>query len=162
MKLRFYLRGLGVGILVTAMIFCLLPSEKGTMSDAEIKARALKLGMVESSSLTLGDIGEAEPIEPEAAEPESVESESVPEGTVEADMYEIFEGATEVLKITIESGANSYTVSKQLEERLLVEDAGEFDEYLCSHGYSRNIRVGTHEIPVDATWEEIAKIISGK
>ncbi len=56
MKLRYYLRGLGIGILVTAMIFTIIPGEKETLSDAEIRKRAEELGMVDSSSLVLSDL----------------------------------------------------------------------------------------------------------
>lgn len=209
MKLQYYLRGLGIGILVTAMIFCILPGEKEVLSDEEIRARAAELGMVESSSLTLADIqnkqqaeletkhtedvqmtGEIQPTEeaqptketqpPEETQPtkemqptedvqestevqkpeeaEKVESTAQSEKDAETESTPI----SEVLIITIESGASSYKVSKLLEENLLVEDAGAFDNYLISNGYSRKIRVGTHEIPMNSTWEEIAKIISGK
>lgn len=54
MKLKYYLRGLGIGIVVTTLIFTLTSGEKETLSDAEIRERAYQLGMVDSSSLTLG------------------------------------------------------------------------------------------------------------
>lgn len=56
MKLRYYLRGLGIGILVTALILTIVPGEKEVLSDAEIRERAIQLGMVDSSSLTLADV----------------------------------------------------------------------------------------------------------
>lgn len=56
MKLRYYLRGLGIGILVTALFFSVSEGNSKTMSEEEIKARATELGMVESNSLTLADI----------------------------------------------------------------------------------------------------------
>lgn len=50
MKLKYYLRGLGIGIVVTAIIisFTKKPEE---LTDAEIKMRAAQLGMVEESVL---------------------------------------------------------------------------------------------------------------
>ena len=50
MKLKYYLRGLGTGILVTAIImaFTKKPEE---LTDAEIKIRATQLGMVEKNVL---------------------------------------------------------------------------------------------------------------
>lgn len=50
MKLKYYLRGLGIGILVTAIImaFTKKPEE---LTDAEIKIRATQLGMVEKNVL---------------------------------------------------------------------------------------------------------------
>lgn len=202
MKLQYYLRGLGIGILVTAMIFCVLPGEKESLSDDEIRARAVELGMVESSSLTLADIqskphteqetqqaetqsgetqpSEAQPDETQPSETQSDETQSSETQSAETQPTETQSGEVQptetqqesteaqssgevkVVSIVIPSGADSYTVSKQLEEKQLIENAGEFDAYLCNNGYSRSIRVGTYEITMGATWEEIARKISGK
>lgn len=50
MKLKYYLRGLGIGIVVTAIIMS-ITNKPEEMTDAEIKMRALELGMVEESVL---------------------------------------------------------------------------------------------------------------
>ena len=48
MKLKYYLRGLGVGIVVTTLILLIVFNTTGkNISDDEIKARAKELGMVE-------------------------------------------------------------------------------------------------------------------
>ena len=48
MKLKYYLRGLGIGILVTSIIMGIALSHgKQEMSDEEIMERASELGMVE-------------------------------------------------------------------------------------------------------------------
>lgn len=72
MKLKSYLRGLGLGILITAIIFCILPKEKESLTDEEICARALQLGMVKSDSITLADVPENK--EPRISEVESTKS----------------------------------------------------------------------------------------
>ncbi len=54
MKLKYYLRGLGIGIVVTALLMGIATKDNGAMSDEEIKARAAQLGMVEQR--TLADI----------------------------------------------------------------------------------------------------------
>lgn len=53
MKLKFYLRGLGIGVAVTALVMGLALSgnQKGTMTDEEIKERAGELGMVEEGKV---------------------------------------------------------------------------------------------------------------
>ena len=49
MKKRYYLRGIGVGMIITAIIFSIsMLFYKPALSDDEIKAKAAKLGMVES------------------------------------------------------------------------------------------------------------------
>lgn len=75
MKLRYYMRGLGIGIIVTALIMGIAAGDGGRpLTDAEIREAALKLGMVESDSLKLTDI------QPVSREPEeSRESGNVQE-----------------------------------------------------------------------------------
>ena len=50
MKLKYYLRGLGIGILVTAAILTIVYHTKGSMSDSQIMKRAAQLGMVMAST----------------------------------------------------------------------------------------------------------------
>lgn len=59
MKLKFYLRGLGIGIVVTALVMGIATRDKVPLTDAEIKAAAAKLGMVESDSLRLTDLDQS-------------------------------------------------------------------------------------------------------
>lgn len=52
MNLKYYLRGLGIGIIVTAVIMGIAAGKnKESLSDAEIKERAKELGMVEQSGV---------------------------------------------------------------------------------------------------------------
>lgn len=68
MNLKYYLRGLGIGIVVTVIIMSVSANDKKEqLSDAEIKARAEQLGMVESSGV-LAEL--EEPAEMQAPEPE--------------------------------------------------------------------------------------------
>ena len=55
MKLRYQMRGLGIGMIVTALLMG-VTAEKVPLSDAEIRTRAAELGMVESDSLKLTDV----------------------------------------------------------------------------------------------------------
>ena len=63
MKLRSYLRGIGIGVMSTALILHFSGSGKNTeMTDAQIRARAAELGMVER--LTLADTAGEKPTAP--------------------------------------------------------------------------------------------------
>ena len=55
MERKYYLRGLGIGIAVTAIIMGIAVSGDKAMTDAEIIARAKELGMVENTVLTNSD-----------------------------------------------------------------------------------------------------------
>jgi hypothetical protein len=51
MKVKYYLRGMGVGILITTLIFAVSYAiQKPKMSDEEIIAAAKQLGMVEAEA----------------------------------------------------------------------------------------------------------------
>ena len=70
MKLKYYMRGLGIGILMTAIIMSVAYAGRDEMTDEEIKARAKELGMVESMVLSEID-SDKEPVttgEPEATD----------------------------------------------------------------------------------------------
>lgn len=84
MKLKYYLRGLGIGMAVTALILGISFSgrqgqEAQTLTDEQIRERASELGMVDSSELTLAALqNSAQPqttMEPEVTE----ESETMTE-----------------------------------------------------------------------------------
>lgn len=80
MKLKYYLRGLGIGILITTVILSLAGIGRKNMTDEEVVKRAKELGMVESTLLSdLPDQTKAEevrPTEPETPEPETSEQEN--------------------------------------------------------------------------------------
>ncbi len=179
MKLKYYLRGLGIGIMVTAVILSVaFGSRKETLSDREIMERATELGMV-SESGSLAEMEKKEnaetPEEPQAtpetspkATPETspkATPEASPKATPEAtpatpDVTEPVQAAKTVV-IEVKSGEGSYTVCQKLEKEGLISSASDFDTYLCSNGYDRKLRVGSHEIPADAEPERIARIMCG-
>lgn len=215
-KLQYYLRGLGVGMVVTAVIMgAALPAQEKELTDAQIKERALKLGMVEQNSVVLSDLQKEPAVSNDVKEeneetlpetesatqaedllvdetvieeqgeqvvetlPEEVVSEEPvsEEQTSEESLVtenDVTEDSTSSLRvngeintegntvtIVIRSGADSYSVSKALEDTGLVEDAKAYDRFLCDGGYSKRIRTGTYMIAADTSEEEIAKIITG-
>lgn len=60
MKLKYYLRGLGLGLIVAAIVLGVHNSRTGKMSDADIIKRAEQLGMVENTTLTASNDKTAE------------------------------------------------------------------------------------------------------
>ena len=69
-----YLRGLGIGIVVTALLMGFTAGKKQTMTDEEIKAKAVSLGMVEQESVLKPVVSQdqADPVQEPAAEPTQV------------------------------------------------------------------------------------------
>lgn len=64
--------------------------------------------------------------------------------------------------VTIVSGDGSYTVARKLKEAGVVTSAETFDDFLCQNGYDKKLRTGTFRIPVDASDEQIARIVTGQ
>lgn len=217
MNLKYYLRGLGVGIVVTSLILGIgLGSRKETLSNEEIKERARELGMVEESitvaeaaaqkeeeaqeaEVTAAPVPEenaesdAEPIvnaEPEVSSEPAVSTGAAPEASEKPNVSAASEpaastaaeaGATpeagvkpvadeaeedngtapekEIVDITINPGEGSYVISQKLEQSGLIDDAAEYDAYLCDNGFHTKLRAGVHKIPMGSTREEIAKLL---
>lgn len=112
MKIRYYLRGLGLGILVTAIFFMVSDNSSGTMSDEMIKQRARELGMTES--MVLAELASAEETVSDTEtilEEESATESTIPEETV----YEepVMEGTAEE---TVSEEAAEETVTETEQE----------------------------------------------
>lgn len=183
MKLKYYLRGLGIGIVVTVFIMMAALGNKQPMTDEEVMARAKELGMIENSVLKdiagkddettvsddktdetyknddaqNGDDESSNVNEQDAVEPGNADTEETVEPEKTEDTTEI---KKDVISITVVGGDSSWTVSKRMEEAGLIESAKDFDTHLCRYGYDKRISVGTYEIPTDATHEEMAKILT--
>lgn len=190
MKLKYYLRGLGIGILVSTIILMIASARHPReMSDKEIIARAQELGMVmeqgkTGESIPKGtetvDTGEQDTQQPEGAasgeadgrtgdtgQPEGTEQgEGVPatEGmsTGEADSQTSTEEDTEVTftEFTVEDGESAFSVCIRLYEAGLVDNAYKFNSYLKKKNVVRHILPRTIEVPSGADYEELAELLT--
>ena len=168
MKLKYYLRGLGIGVFVSVIVMTVAFGNRKPMTDEEIKARAKELGMIENSVLAdmnKEDVQDTEDIkEPENTQ--DTEDIKEPEDTQDTEDEEDQKPQTPenpnegTITITVVGGDNSWTVSKRMEEAGLIESAKDFDTHLCRYGYDKKISVGSYKIPVTATHEEMAKILT--
>ncbi len=240
------MRGLGIGILVTALILSVAFRGRGEMTDAQVKERARELGMEDKyQSGTLAQMDEEnkaaakvnndEPAEAESddaaaadAQADSKSEEAAEVGNddaaaadaqadsksekaaevgnddaaaadAQADVKteeaadtksddaaedakqdekaetpadakteespvsdsntETKAGATSDVTFVINSGEGSDTVAAHLEKAGLVKSGSAYDAFLCSKGYDRKLRAGSHVIPAGADDEQIAKIL---
>ncbi len=65
-------------------------------------------------------------------------------------------------QIRIGGGDDSLDVAQRMEKAGLIKDAQEFDGYLIGRKLDRYISSGSFDIPKNASYQEIAKIITGK
>ena len=119
MKIRYYLRGLGLGILITAVFFLLGDNSGKTMSDEMIKARAKELGMVEST--VLADISESVQETEESISTEMAVEEIVTE-TEETMIEESSEEVSEVIESTEVVSEEESTATEEESEELTDEE----------------------------------------
>lgn len=105
MKLKYYLRGLGIGMIVTALILGISFSNRQDqtsqiMTDDQIRERAAELGMVDSSELTLAALQNSEKKPTEGTPEETTQTqeqnniEAEPETTVPAETQATVEPET--------------------------------------------------------------------
>lgn len=176
MKLKYYLRGLGVGIVVTAVILTIANHLGNKMSDEDIIKRAAKLGMVmkedeslfpptepetttpepTSPSPTEQDTTAVKPAEPETTTPVPTEPETTTPVSAEPQTSGV---VIHTATITVTSGMYSEAVSQRLEEAGIVKNWREFNEYLTSNGYAERLQTGTHSFNSEMDFNEIAEIL---
>ena len=200
MRLKYQLRGLGIGIILTAALLMIF-SDDGEVSakaddavviastEAEMTedtAETENVSAVQEEVTTQEEIStvveEGTSVEEESNLRKEIEKSSVEEQTTEIEVEEesvsettqetfveeskeseeLPDNADDVVKIKIVSGDDSGTVARKLQTAGLVDNASEFDAYLMQHGYDKKIAVGEKEIPMDATWLEIAEKISSR
>ena len=105
MKLKYYLRGLGIGMIVTALILGISFSNRQDqtsqiMTDDQIRERAAELGMVDSSELTLAALQNSAKQPTEGTPEETTQTqeqnniEAEPETTVPAETQATVEPET--------------------------------------------------------------------
>lgn len=181
MKLKYYLRGLGVGIVVTAVILTIANHLGNKMSDEDIIKRAAKLGMVMKEDESLFPPTEPETTTPEPTSPSPAEQETTavkpaeqetttpepttpvptePETTTPVPAEPQTSGVViHTATITVTSGMYSEAVSQKLEEAGIVKNWREFNEYLTSNGYAERLQTGTHSFNSEMDFKEIAEIL---
>ena len=189
MKLKYYLRGLGIGIIVTTVILAVSFSKKEIkMSDEEIMARAAQLGMVmqETETTEQGDTEQdpdgtdtgaktevvteqtaSELLEERTAAEETAQNTEAAAEDVAAEAQENSakqeaagaEDPSGVYRLVIQKGDVCRIVCEKLAENGVISDAETFRQYLSQIGYASNMRVGNYDIPYGLSNEEIAKIL---
>lgn len=162
MKLKYYMRGMGIGVFVTTLIFLIAIAFMKPNTTAETTATTQ-----ESDKQTIKEEQEKEePVQEETEEetPEPVDEKQV-ETTVDEDgtvtTVETIPGATgEPVSFTIQGGEGSATVGDKLQEAGLVDSGSRFNRYLEDNNYDNVIQPGTYSIPKGSTYEEVAQIIT--
>lgn len=160
MKIKFFLRGLGAGIVLTALILCV--GYRINSPEQNIVEEAKLLGMVFPE-------GTAAPValspRPEASASVRSQSPLPSKGTVKpADVGGHSAKPSQVrgTRFTVRSGLLSSSVAREMMEAGIIKSDKVLDDYLEKSGYAREIQSGTYFIPAGSTYEDIARIITGR
>ena len=180
MKRKYFVRGLGVGIVFGALIMfaAYMTSGRNRMSDEDIIKRAQELGMVKKSEYVLDSEVTSEETTTEAVTTEApattekateaatteaatTEKSTTEKATTEAATTEQTDTKTKAT-ITVSGGMSSETISSLLEDAGLVDSASKFNSFLVQNGYDKKLETGSFDISGGMTYEEIAGILTTK
>ena len=176
MKRKYFVRGLGVGILFGALIMfaAYMTSGKNRMSDEDVIKRAQELGMVKQSEYVLeSDVTSQETTTeeitteattekatteaPTTTEKATTEKTTTEKATTEASTTEKADTSTQTT-VTISSGMSSEAIASALANAGLVDDASKFNSFLVANGYDMKLETGNFSLETGMSYEEIAGI----
>jgi len=191
-RLKYYLRGLGLGIIFAVIIMMIgFHGNKQSMSDTEIIEKAKTLGMVEAKNIsgTVADEYNSEKTDSSAAnsddssqkaeteqDSQMQDSQTAQEDTQQEDtQQEDTQPAADAKQETVEpqDAVTTYTISvtsqdtcRTIAEKLkalnLVDDAEQFRIYMGQKGADHFIADGEHVIPQGASYDDIITILTQK
>lgn len=179
MKLKYYLRGIGIGVFVTTVIFMSSISlHKNENTDAS-KENSMTVEALENSTQNSqapedvkkdrkpkeeSVLTKQEPeVQNKPKETEKTEEEGlkeVKEQPKENKETELEEEPEDKVRFEVSNGEFSDTVSRKLEAAGLIDDAASFNRFLVEKDYDDSILPGTYDIPKDATYDEIAALLT--
>ena len=176
MKLKYYLRGLGIGIIVTTIILVSCFSmQKPKMTDAQIIEKASQLGMImpEQDSVVAAETETTEPEEtqqkneqqeteqqtevPKEQATEETQQDAPSEDTENAESEE--PAQQEPFTLVVNRGDVCRTMCENLAANGVIDDSEGLRKYLSEVGYASFISAGTYQIPYHASYEEITNIL---
>ena len=183
MKLKYYLRGLGIGIIVTTIILVSCFSmQKPKMTDEQIIEKAAQLGMImpEQNSAVIAETETTEPEETEQKNEQQIAAEKLQQET-ETQMEVQKEPETETpqesvvsdtenaenaeqtqqepFTLVVNRGDVCRTMCENLAANGVIDDSEGLRKYLSEVGYASFISAGTYQIPYHASYEEITNIL---
>ena len=115
------------------------PTESKTTTGEETTTKSTE------SETTTGEETTTTPIEPESTTEKETTSMN----------------SNESVTIRVLKGMSSDEVAKLLLDAGVIEDDRAFDRYIIRKGYAERIRIGTFQIKINATYDEIIRIICG-
>ena len=172
MKLKYYMRGIGIGVVVTTIILVVTLALTGNnISDDEVIARAKKLGMVEADSSNTT-------IKNKASNTTNEENQENGNQTIEGATNPMPESTANTLPsnnqannttldgdsvvFTINTGESSRLVVERLAEAGLISDAYAFNNYVNGKGIDGSLQPGTFKIKRGISEDDLSNLLITK
>ena len=187
MRLKYYLRGLGLGIIFAVIIMMIgFHDNKQSMSDTEIIEKAKTLGMGEAKNIsgTVADEYNSEKTDSSATNSDASsqkaeteqdsqmqDSQTAQEDTQQEAAQPAADAKQETVKpqdavttytISVTSQDTCRTIAEKLKALNLVDDAEQFRIYMGQKGADHFIADGEHIIPQGASYDDIITILTQK
>ncbi len=162
MKRKYYMRGMGTGIVVTALLcaFTFSKNEPAAMTDAEIIARAQELGYTKESGVTAEDINKLKENEQLTKTPSLTPEPTKAPTPTEKPTSQPVKPPESSYTVRVERGMTATQVARALKSAGAIADAEEFVGYLRQKNLTDSINVGSFTIPRGAGYAEIAGILT--
>ena len=167
MKLKFYLRGLGIGIVFATIVLAVsfhIHNDASQLSESEIISAAKKLGMVfaEDATQTENNTQNTETQNTETQNTESQNTETQSTETQKAEETQQREPEVKTVTLTITNDVSWRMAGKMLADAGVIKDGNDLYDYYNAHYPDAYLQNGTFEIPSDADLDTIIKILSTK
>jgi hypothetical protein len=174
MKLKYYLRGAGIALIIISLIWMISSAFSTTsMSKSQIESEAKKLGMVYPDEK--GTIADNMESEDDKNSEDNAAAQANATGTdanaTDANATDANANGTdtngegapvETVEFTISRGETSSIISSHLQEQGIVDNAEAFDKFLTLSNDDNFLQPGTYTITKGSTFEEIANALMGK
>ncbi len=189
MKWKDFLRGLGVGIVLSTLILCISGRGHRSTGDVDIVQKAKELGMVfpegtrppelemtatpqasddsskqDEKKATKKPDKTKEPVASGAGvtgvETKKPKTTKKPKATKKPNQSKDNSTQNQSVTFTLRDASTSTAAARELKNAGLIDDVLKFDQYLIKNGFAPKVRAGVYQIPKNASYEQIARILT--
>lgn len=172
MNFKYYLRGLGTGIVVTLIIVTISNSLRGSKTASENAAQPSSVQPTSAIEAILnnqrttqayGDAASADATSADAASADVTSADVISADISSAETVSdnIQQGQQERnITVSFETIQSSETAAQLLEKAGIVDNWRNFNSYLVNNGYDRKVSGGTFSFSGNESYKEIAGIIT--
>ena len=182
MNFKYYLRGLGTGIVVTLIIVTISNSLRGSKTASENAAQPSSVQPTSAIEAILnnqrttqayGDAASADATSADATSADATSADAASADVTSADVISADTSSAETVSDNIQQGQqernitvsfetiqSSEAAAQLLEKAGIVDNWRNFNSYLVNNGYDRKVSGGTFSFSGNESYKEIAGIIT--